>query len=180
MQLTVSRACVLILIVVAGLYGKPHLKFKRQNTNSWCWAAASEMLMDSHGFGDIKQCKQVTEYVSRYPQQGVDASCCGSKSCDGVKGGLTLRLYGHDYDTPVGPLSWDDIRKQIDNNGTYASFWAADDLHRLHYFVVYGYVNLLELVKVADPAFGKMWMPRDLYEDWFVYGKHGTDYINIR
>lgn len=159
-----------------------------QETNSWCWAASGQMVMDYLGH-DVSQCTQANNRFGRN-------DCCNSpvpNAC--VRGGWPeFSKYGFtSIHTSDAALSWDDLKKEISRSNScgnrpfcFTWHWTNGGGHMM---TAIGYKSLsllgmtLNFVEVNDP-----WPPNVGTHKWISYSSyvsgddhtHWDDYYQVR
>jgi hypothetical protein len=173
-----------------------NMKVIPQEEYQWCWAACGEMVMEKLPRRPVSQCDQVRRQFA-----GMGLCCNRPRARDCDRSGLPrFDQYGFDVDTTIcQPLSWDEIKNQIDcKHKAFCATWrdTDDDIPCSgttsssdtsgHMIVISGYKiadNGDRMVKILDP-----W-PKDtgatylLRYSEYVCGRayaHWNDYYNIR
>ncbi len=159
-----------------------------QLTDKWCWAASAQMVMEFLGV-KATQCDEANKRFG-------EGSCCDRKvprAC--IRGGCPeFDKYGFTFLMTAGaPLSWDDLRKQINDKKPFTFTWIWNDERNVvsgHMMVVAGYKvsQGTRLVLVNDP-----WPPPGLLSSggdqrWETYRNyvsgpdhtHGDDYYEVK
>lgn len=160
-----------------------------QKTNSWCWAASSEMILDFFR-KNISQCELVSDLYfpnTRY--------CCQSptpQEC--IKGGWPrLDFYGVRYSTTSNSaVSWQQIKNDIDRGAPLlASFKLASGVGHMVTVVGYGIGaqgnRLVEIINPCDRASANGCITARHYIDYdrvYVpglppYNLHWNDYYGL-
>jgi papain like cysteine protease AvrRpt2 len=137
-------------------------QIEKQREDLWCWAAVSASV-DHYFFpaSTFTQCKVAGKVLNR-------ANCCADPDLCNDKATLqdALDAVGRLRDTRIGPLSFEDIRREIDAFlpiGVRIGWRGGGG----HFVVISGYSESpsgAQLVDVADPLFPNSTM----YYDDFV------------
>lgn len=89
-----------------------------QESDMWCWAACTQMILEFMG-EQVPQCKQVNLSLEL-------SNCCNSPTPDDCdeSGWPEFYRYGFSSDSVDAPLSWQQLKTEIDNNRPIAFSWA--------------------------------------------------------
>jgi hypothetical protein len=136
----------------------------RQQTNVWCWAAASEMVLRYYG-RSYSQCDILSTWLA-YPccsPFGIDP-LCQVAAPDMYTIRDTIAYFGGPTSSVTGPLTFAQIRSEIDAGrpiilGYLGSFAG-------HVVVIYGYEETSAQVLIHDPYYGTFQVP---YAATFTY-----------
>ncbi len=134
-----------------------NIPFAAQQTQVWCWAAASEMVLNYNG-NPIRQCEIVTSWV------GPQHQCCGygTPTCVFSAPDLqfiqeTLANAGMPSILAGGPLSFATVRDQIDNGNPMIVAYQGS--FNGHVVVIYGYDDIEPggpYLAIHDPLYGSV------------------------
>ncbi len=157
-------------------YKEMFVPLKGQQTGSWCWAAAMEMVLDFHnplGSASTHQCDFVESY--RVIKNLGTSPCCTPGNCDGItlpfarEGALDRDYYDmlfsnlHYHSAQIihrrsAPMSWDHIKKEIDDCHPFLLFIKPQPgpnspVGDFHVIVAKGYLEIgtLKYIITNDP-----------------------------
>jgi hypothetical protein len=152
----------------------------RQKTSVWCWAAASEMMIEYYLHKHIRQCQQVDDWLDKTSSTNHPECCAPSipAQCT-FPGGLTFLLYDYNFDS--SRLAWNDIKHVLDRGQPFASVWKFDGSTN-HYTVTFGYVEIdnQRWVLLHDPLYDDHWIETsDAFDSGPGYRRSG-DVYNLR
>jgi hypothetical protein len=149
---------------------------KQKNTN-WCWAAVSVSVAGFYNDQNWTQCKVVNEVLNAIVG---GADCCASsgsptpcnsgapESCN-IQWDLldALKKVAHLARPPRGPLSFEEIRTQIQNQRPVACRISGTD-QPSHFIIIFGYAQTASgqrWLTVADPGYSASEKITILYND---------------
>lgn len=172
-------------LVNTGSLGVPSIA---QKTQSWCWAASSEMVLD-FARKPVSQCKLAGDIFYQNSQY-----CCQTPTPAGcVKGAWPkLEWYGVNYQKANGAVSWEQIKTDINRNAPLlASFRLASGVGHMVTVVGYGTgaqgQRLVEIINPCDHANQYGCVAKRHYVDYdrvYVpglppYNMHWVDYYGL-
>ncbi len=185
-----TSALLLLIVLPMGMASGPSpadadkvldVPLRRQETRMWCWAASLQMILGLWG-QQVSQCEQVDARLNR-------TDCCGppaSQVC--VRGGWpNFAPYGYLSDQRNAPLSWKQLKRELDSGRPVAFSWAWKKGGG-HMMVAVGYKEP-NWVYVNDPfvpdanaAGNESDYVAMTYEKFVSSAKHThlRDYFNIR
>ncbi len=141
------------------------VQYRGQQTQVWCWAATSEMVLAYHGVY-VSQCQILSAWMQ--------TDCCvpnpmceAGASLPVIQG--TLSHFGGLGSYIAGALSYDQVRSEIDAGRPMIVAYSGSFTG--HVVVIYGYDPTLGTVLIHDPYFGSFNVQ---YGNSFNYG--GTMY----
>jgi hypothetical protein len=144
---------------------------ERQSKDKWCWAAVSASI-ERYFLPNSSwtQCRVARSLAAGQKLSGVsvNANCCGSPDACNKPAALddALRVVGRLKAIVPGPLSFDDVRTEIDNNRPVGVRIGWDGGG--HFVAIHGYHvspdGSIRIVHVSDPQFGSS----SLYYEHFV------------
>ena len=141
--------------------------FFPQQTEVWCWAATSGMVLEYFGSPWLE-----CEIASYWLSGGYDTtSCCFQPDLclqpapfEAIQW-ILYGLGGIDSLQTFSALSFSDLRYEIDQGHPMVLFYAGSFIG--HFVVLYGYDAITQTVFVHDPVFGSFEVP---YGSAFHYG----------
>ncbi len=122
---------------------------RAQKTDVWCWAATIEITANYYGVA-AQQCATLAVWT------GFD--CCNTYSPYCVRAGSnyeiqeSLRLLGLNSSFAYGPLSWNQVKTEINSGRPMIMFYS--DSFSGHVVVMFGYDETTKKVYIHDPYFG--------------------------
>jgi hypothetical protein len=156
--------------------------FYPQETDLWCWAASSEMMMEYYLQRHVSQCTQANDYLNFQHEPHPDCCSEGPPNACIIPGGLTFAMYNYWFDK--GHLGWEDIKAKLNMRQPFASVWTfdTDDRKFRHYTVAFGYLELGQdkVVLLHDPLYADHWIYSfGAFESGPGY-RRGEDVYNLR
>ena len=154
-----------------------------QETSQWCWAASGQMCMDFLG-NNVSQCTQANNRFSF-------SNCCNSPTPGACVLGGWPEFNKYNFtskNTVNAPLSWDEIRQEIDCSNrpiTYTWHWAGGSGHMV---TVVGYstgeCNEQRFLHINDPLPVNTGSNYTITYEAYVAGdpgsSHWNDYYEIK
>jgi hypothetical protein len=138
------------------------LKFHRQNTQVWCWAASIAMVVEYLKGTPIEDCEVLSLYDRQFNGPGM---CCqGDRRCQrGSMPGEIAPILGNIFDVHgrvlERGLSWNEVVANIDDDKPIIA-WVWNSPTSAHVVVIVGYARPNTLV-VFDPMAGRLNLPFD-------------------
>jgi len=138
--------------------GELPVRFHRQASPVWCWAAVSAMVVSYIQKLDLEDCQVLAEYDMRLGGAGL--CCAGAAQCQ--RGGLGLEEVGtllgqvfnvhgqYDYQ----PLDFDGVVAEIDGGRPILAMLAQPGSQASHVVLISGYQGTGTLI-VLDPLNGR-------------------------
>ena len=159
--------------------GSQQVILRPQETNLWCWAASSQMIMEFLGVS-VDQCDEANKRFGH-------TDCCNHPTPnDCVNGGWPeFDKYGFTFDrTSKTALSWEQVKNQIYCAKKPFAFSWHHNKGGGHMMVVIGYVtvNGTNYVAINDPWLPNIGDQRIITYNSFVSGSdytHWDDFYNV-
>jgi len=136
------------------------VKFHRQNTVVWCWAATIAMVVEYLKDEDLEDCEVLSKYDRALGGRGL---CCeGASECmragqSEEMAGILGRLFDIHGRYVPRPLSFGDVVTLIDDEKPIIA--GLQKPSSGHVVVISGYNTSDGTVKVMDPMYGIHWVP---------------------
>lgn len=104
-----------------------------QETPSWCWAAASQMMLRRYVGSEVRQCELASRLADLMDDVQVD--CCKDKANPYCQQYGPLMAIGLRFDSTGlnHHMSWEQIKTEIDNNRPFVIS------SEIHYYICTGY-----------------------------------------
>lgn len=148
-----------------------------QQTSQWCWAASGQMCMDFLG-NNVSQCTQANNRFGL-------SNCCNSPTPGVCVSGGWPEFNKYNFtskNTINAPLTWDQIRKEIDCSNrpiTYTWHWAGGSGHMV---TVVGYstgeCNEQRFLHINDPLPVNTGSNYTITYDAYAAGDPGSSHWN--
>jgi hypothetical protein len=138
------------------------IKFHRQNTQVWCWAASIAMVVEYLKGTPIEDCEVLSLYDRQFNGPGM---CCqGDRRCQrGSMPGEIAPILGNIFDVHgrvvERGLSWNEVVSNINDDKPVIA-WVWNSPTSAHVVVIVGYAQPNTLV-VFDPMAGRLNLPFD-------------------
>jgi len=146
-----------------------------QETASWCWAAASQMMLRRFLQSQTRQCELASSFAELMFSAKVD--CCrdsGNQNCQQY-GPLMVRGLRFDSTGLNNYMTWEQVKEEIDNNRPFVIS------STIHYYIVIGYNDS----QSQQLVLWNPWPPREgAYEtqtmQWYRQLQNQQSYYNFR
>lgn len=163
--------CAAFALLVAGhaLAGNTlNVRFHRQNTMVWCWAASIAMVAEYMTGRSIEDCEVLSRYDAALGGRG--ACCQGDPRC--VRGSrpdeigpILSNIFGLRGSVLQRSLAWSEIVANIDS-GRPVIAWVWNSMSSAHVVVISGYDDYGNVI-VLDPLRGPLTVPyRGFATNW--------------
>ena len=131
--------------------GFKYVKLRPQETSKWCWAATTQMGMETLG-EFIEQCEMANLRFSR--NDCCTTGCPKNPSCS-MPGWTMFSEFGYTFGSSVTPLSWQLIKDQICSTKKPMAYAYGPKSGGIgHVVVVYGFIETdsSQTVLIRDPG----------------------------
>ena len=146
-----------------------------QETASWCWAAASQMMLRRFLGSSIRQCELASSLAEL--MDGVKVDCCagnGNRYCEQY-GPLMVRGLRFDSTGLNKYLGWEQVKTEIDNNRPFVISSS------IHYYICTGYNdNQQQELILWNPWPPKVGANETRTMGWYTSLNESQSYYNFR
>lgn len=147
---------------------------REQSQDYWCWAAvASSVRNFFEPSNTLSQCQVATQTLNEYESPG--HACCSDPAPCNLPYFLdrALTITGHFNRTHPAPLSWEEVKEQIDLDLPLCAYLEASS--SAHYVVISGctrYQSGLKTLHVCDPDDNWLGEREVLYDNFLLNYMH--------